>query len=93
MFVVVDRLSLNQMQTSGTIGIFDLSTRYWFRCCLVALMCCSLLFVWLDNVTTYRDTEYLSTPNVTTYRDTEYLSLLDSTLTFTGGVNENSFPF
>ena len=33
------------------------------------------------RVTTYRD------------RDTEYLSLLDFTLTFIGGVNENSFPF
>ena len=35
----------------------------------------------LDTVTTYRDC------------DTEYLCLLDFPLTFTGGVNENSFPF
>ena len=37
MFVVVVRLSSNRMQTSGAIVIFSVSTRYRFRCCLVAI--------------------------------------------------------
>ena len=69
MFVVIVRLSLKPMQTSGTIGIIGLDTRYWFRCWLVAIVsritvtvyCCLFsptcrkLHIKNYNITTFQD--------------------------------------
>ena len=72
MFVVVVQLSSDRMQTSGTIGIVGLKTRYRLCCCLVVIMRRTTVHVYTAYV------EYWRASNLAIWIQTGHSKILEN---------------